>query len=182
MKKLFHQMAGVFTLLLLTINANAQLTPESLKANMIKDWERAKAFTKEYIEAMPEDGINFKATPEVRSFAEQFLHLTNGTVWLISNGTGATSTYAGKDLEKTPEYKASKAALLKVVMDGYDYAISSIQALDTKKYAEKFKSGQMETERINWINKAFEHQTHHRGQTTIYLRLKGITPPAEKLF
>lgn len=32
------------------------------------------------------------------------------------------------------------------------------------------------------IGKAFEHQTHHRGQTTVYLRLKGITPPAEKLF
>ena len=182
MKKFIYQLTGVFTLLLLTVSANAQLTSEALKANMIKDWERAKIYTTEYIDAMPEDGINFKATPEVRSFAEQFLHLTNGTVWLISNGTGATSTYAGKDLEKLPEYKASKAALLKVVLDGYDYAISAIKGLNTKKYAEKFKSGQMETERINWINKAFEHQTHHRGQTTIYLRLKGVTPPAEKLF
>ena len=26
------------------------------------------------------------------------------------------------------------------------------------------------------------HQTHHRGQTTIYLRMKGVTPPNEKLF
>ncbi|HKQ75853.1 MAG TPA: DinB family protein [Blastocatellia bacterium] len=26
---------------------------------------------------------------------------------------------------------------------------------------------------------AFEHQTHHRGQMTIYLRMKGITPPPE---
>ena len=32
------------------------------------------------------------------------------------------------------------------------------------------------------LDKAFEHQTHHRGQTTVYLRLKGITPPNEKLF
>ncbi|NJN43012.1 MAG: hypothetical protein HC811_13085 [Flammeovirgaceae bacterium] len=32
------------------------------------------------------------------------------------------------------------------------------------------------------IGKAFEHQTHHRGQTTIYIRLKGIAPPNEKLF
>ncbi|MBO0721263.1 MAG: damage-inducible protein DinB, partial [Blastocatellia bacterium] len=29
---------------------------------------------------------------------------------------------------------------------------------------------------------SFEHQTHHRGQTTIYLRLKGVTPPGEKLY
>ena len=32
------------------------------------------------------------------------------------------------------------------------------------------------------LAKAFEHQTHHRGQTTIYLRLAGVTPPGEKLF
>jgi uncharacterized damage-inducible protein DinB len=30
--------------------------------------------------------------------------------------------------------------------------------------------------------KTFEHQTHHRGQTTIYIRLLGIRPPQEKLF
>jgi uncharacterized damage-inducible protein DinB len=32
------------------------------------------------------------------------------------------------------------------------------------------------------IDKAFEHQTHHRGQTTVYIRMAGATPPAEKLF
>jgi uncharacterized damage-inducible protein DinB len=32
------------------------------------------------------------------------------------------------------------------------------------------------------FNKAFEHQTHHRGQTVAYLRLKGVTPPGEMLF
>jgi len=30
--------------------------------------------------------------------------------------------------------------------------------------------------------KAFEHQTHHRGQTTIYIRLVGLKPPGERLF
>jgi uncharacterized damage-inducible protein DinB len=32
------------------------------------------------------------------------------------------------------------------------------------------------------LNKCFEHQTHHRAQITVYLRLAGVTPPAEKLF
>ena len=32
------------------------------------------------------------------------------------------------------------------------------------------------------MEKAFEHQTHHRGQTTVYLRLKGITPPKKSYF
>lgn len=36
--------------------------------------------------------------------------------------------------------------------------------------------------RMEWLKKNFEHQTHHRGQTTIYLRAHGVTPPPEKLF
>ena len=35
---------------------------------------------------------------------------------------------------------------------------------------------------LSWIMKAHEHQTHHRGQCTIYIRLQGVRPPAEKLF
>jgi uncharacterized damage-inducible protein DinB len=34
----------------------------------------------------------------------------------------------------------------------------------------------------NALAKVFEHQVHHRGQTTVYLRLAGVTPPQEKLF
>ena len=36
------------------------LNNEVVKANMIVDWERAKLYTREYLDAMPEDGINFK--------------------------------------------------------------------------------------------------------------------------
>ncbi|MFM2368534.1 MAG: hypothetical protein RL619_834, partial [Bacteroidota bacterium] len=42
--------------------------------------------------------------------------------------------------------------------------------------------GQFDLSRAQVLNKCFEHQTHHRAQTTVYLRLVGATPPAEKLF
>src|SRR6185503_4184858 len=73
---------------------------DTLKAQLIRDWERAKAYTKEYIDAMPDDGINFKASPDIRSFAEQMLHLAQGTIGLSANGTGKERLYAGKNLEK----------------------------------------------------------------------------------
>lgn len=154
---------------------------DSLKAALIKDWERAKAYTKEYIDAMPEDGINFKATPEIRSFAEQMLHLAQGTIGLSSNGTGKERLYPGKNLEKSDEYK-NKAALTKIVMESYDFAIEGIKNMDVSKFDEVIKRGNFDVTRLGWIMKAFEHQTHHRGQCTVYLRLKGVTPPNEKLF
>src|SRR5687768_7949478 len=90
---------------------------DSLRAALVKDWERAKVYTKEYLDAMPEDGINFKATPEIRSFAEQMLHLAQGTIGLTANGTGKDRIYQGKNLEKSDEFK-NKAALIKVVKIG----------------------------------------------------------------
>lgn len=154
---------------------------DSLRAALVKDWERAKAYTKEYLDAMPEDGINFKATPETRSFAEQMLHLAQGTIGLSANGTGKERIYVDKNLEKSDEYK-NKTALTKLVMESYDYAIDGIKTMDVSKFDEVVKRGNFDVTRLGWVMKAFEHQTHHRGQCTIYLRLKGVTPPNEKLF
>lgn len=161
--------------------ATSYTNADSLRAALVKDWERAKAYTKEYLDAMPEDAINFKPTPEIRSFAEQMLHLAQGTIGLTSNGTNKERLYPGKNLEKSDEFK-NKAALTKVVMESYDFAIEGIKAMDVSKFDEVVKRGNFDVTRLGWVMKAFEHQTHHRGQTTVYLRLKGVTPPNEKLF
>ena len=84
----------------LPIMASAFTNNDSVRAQLIRDWERAKAYTKEYLDAMPEDGVNYKPTPEIRSFAEQMLHLSQGAIGLSSNGTGKERIYAGKNLEK----------------------------------------------------------------------------------
>lgn len=152
-------------------------------ARMTADWTRAKEYTKEYLDAMPEDGINFKPTPEIRSFAGQMLHLVNANFAFISTAAGIPNPYDKKDLEKMPEFSANKAALTKVVMESYDFALGAIPKLDESKMNETIKLfGRFELTRAAAFDKAFEHQTHHRGQTTIYLRLKGVKPPNEKLF
>ena len=157
------------------------LSNDVIKGQMIADWERAKAYTKEYIDAMPEDGMSFKPSPEVRSFAEQMLHMSQGTIGLIVSGTGATPIFEGKSLEKMDELK-TKSMLTKVVMESYDFAIQAIKNLDATKLDSVVKRGNYAVSQYAWLNKAFEHQTHHRGQSTIYLRLKGIKPPNERLF
>lgn len=144
-------------------------------------WKRAKDYTKEYLDAMPEAGINFKPTPEVRSFAEQMLHIANANYLFAATASGKTNPNQGKDLEKADDLK-TKAALTKAVMDSYDFVISSLEGADQAKMTEKVSIFKMEMDRGTAYEKAFEHQTHHRGQTTIYLRLKGVKPPQEKLF
>jgi uncharacterized damage-inducible protein DinB len=151
-------------------------------AKLVADWTRARDYTKEYIDAMPEEGVSFKPTPDIRSFAEQMLHLANANFLFASTATGATNPQQGKNLEKMDEYK-TKAGLTKIVMESYDFVITSVKGMDLKKMDEPIKLfNRFDATRGGALEKAFEHQTHHRGQTTIYLRLKGVTPPAEKLF
>jgi uncharacterized damage-inducible protein DinB len=150
-------------------------------ATWVADWTRAKDYTKEYLDAMPEEGVSFKPTPDIRSFAEQMLHLANANFAFASTATGAANPQQGKNLEKLDEYK-TKAGLTKIVMESYDFVISSIKGMDVKKMDEQVKFFGRDLTRAAAIEKGFEHQTHHRGQTTIYLRLKNVKPPQEKLF
>lgn len=150
------------------------------KDQMIADWQRAKAYTKSYLDAMPEAGYSFKPTPEMRTFAEQFLHLADGNYFFASSASGKPSTFGQKSAEKT--IAQTKEATTKAVMDSYDFVISCIQGMSDAQFAQIGESEGHKVAKGVIFNKAFEHQTHHRGQTVAYLRLKGVKPPDEMLF
>jgi uncharacterized damage-inducible protein DinB len=154
---------------------------ETVKAQLVKDWERAKTYTKEYLDAMPKDKYNFRAQDSVRTFAQQMLHLAQGTIGLSSNGTGKERIWQGRNLETSPTAQSADSVIY-YVMASYDFAIEGLKTMDASKLEEKNKRGNFDETRLAWLLKAFEHQTHHRGQTTIYIRLLGIKPPNEKLF
>ena len=150
-------------------------------AQMVTEWQRAKEFTKEYLDTMSEDGTNYKPTPEVRSFAEQMLHLANGNFNFAASASGKANPYQGKNLEKMDEFK-TKAALSKVVLESYDFTIDALKSMTEAQMADQVKVFGKDMSREMAFAKEFEHQTHHRGQTTVYIRMKGIKPPNEKLF
>ena len=43
---------------------------------IVADWERAKAYTQAYLNASTDEVVNFKPTPEMRTFGQQMLHLS----------------------------------------------------------------------------------------------------------
>jgi len=165
----------VCLMLLATVVSFAQTTQQK----QIADWERAKIYTKEYLDAMPEDGYGFKPTPEMRSFAEQMDHLADANFNFTAAASGKKSPFEGR-AEKMADQ--SKANVTKVVMESYDFVIASFKAIPEADLTKDVKLFGMDTKVGIAFEKAFEHQTHHRGQTTVYIRLKGVTPPKEKLF
>jgi len=183
MKKNFLLLALPFCMLcLLGKNTSAQaVTSEDIKAQMVKDWQRAKDYTAEYLNAMPADKYSFKAVDSLRSFAQQMLHLASGNVFLMQNATDQKPPFMRGDLEKSAGAQ-SKDSVMYFVNASYDYCINAVKATDVAKWGEKKSLMKNDVTRLALMMKTFEHQTHHRGQTTIYIRLVGIRPPQEKLF
>ena len=157
------------------------ISGDSIKAQFVRDWERAKSYTLDYLNTMPADKYSFKAVDSIRSFAQQMLHLSQGNVNLISLATGEKLDFPGRGLEASSTAQ-TKDSVVSYVTKSYDFAIASVKKLDPNKYGEMTGRGNTQVTRFAWLLKAFEHQTHHRGQTTIYIRLLGIRPPNERLF
>src|SRR5450432_4165297 len=114
------RLLSLFTLLVCTLvasNAFAQFT----QSEMVVEWQRAKTYTKAYLDAMPEDGYGFKPTPEIRSFAQQMLHIADANYVFATvasdkpNPIGETFASPHNLNEKT--VSPTKEAVTKAVMD-----------------------------------------------------------------
>lgn len=186
MKKLIVTLAfylPVFTFILSSQIHAQSLSTDDIKAQMVKDWERAKAYTVDYLNTMPADKYSFKAHDSIRSFAQQMLHLAAANVFLMSNVSNEKPpAWLSFTLEQRTTAQ-KKDSVMYFVTGSYDYAINAVKNSDISKWGEKKKLFDMfEETKFAIMNKAFEHQGHHRGQTTIYIRLQGIKPPEERLF
>ena len=171
----------LFTFLSLVLALSNFVQAQSPINDMVKEWERAKAYTKEYLDTMPETGYALKPTPEMRSFAEQMLHLTDANYGFAAAASGEKSPVGFGESEKATD--KSKANVTKLVMAGYDFVINSMKKMTPAQLNENVKIfGRFDMTKGTALTKCFEHQTHHRGQATVYIRLAGAKPPQEKLF
>ncbi|MEO5892733.1 MAG: DinB family protein [Ferruginibacter sp.] len=173
---------SVFSFLVPLSSYAQALTSNEIKEQLVKEWERAKAYTIDYLNKMPADKYSFKAVDSIRSFAQQMLHLSQGNVGLMSAAVDQKPpAYGEADLEHSPGAQ-KKDSVMYYVTSSYDYCIGVVKNTDVNKWGEQKDFFGMKVTRFALMIKTFEHQTHHRGQTTIYIRLLGIRPPEERLF
>lgn len=53
--------------------AHTQLV-DSIKNQLLKDWERSKGYTLDYLNTMPKDKYDYRPQDSIRTFAQQMLH------------------------------------------------------------------------------------------------------------
>ena len=99
---------------------------DSLKAQFLKDWQRAKDYTKSYLDVTPAEKYSMRPNDSIRSFAEQMLHLAQGNVNLISIATGKDKIFGTRNLEKEKTTQ-TKDSVTYFVLASYDYAIEALK-------------------------------------------------------
>lgn len=174
-----------FSLLLLmfiTLISHGQFA-DSLKAQLQKDWKRSKDYTLDYLKTMPSDKYSYRPQDSIRIFAQQMIHMAQGTVRLMEASTGMKipSIINRQNLENSLT-ALTKDSVTYFVTLSYDYAIEALEHFVMNSSYEHIRRGNFNVTRLGWMLKAYEHQAHHRGQTTIYIRTAGLKPPNEKLF
>ncbi len=162
---------------LISLTSKAQLG-DSIKTYLIRDFERAKAYTQEYLNVMPADKYSFKPNDSVRTFAEQMLHIADGNFGIAGVASGRPVPRRGLEKMANPV----KDSVVMAVNASYDFVINALKNTNSSELMQVAKMGTMGFPKLVWYNKVFEHQTHHRGQTTVYIRTLGLKPPPERLF
>lgn len=125
--------------------------------------------------AIPADKFAWRPTPDVRSFAEVFLHVSAANYNLYKLvGTPPPTGLDIKGLEKSTTEKEKVIATLK---DSFAHAKSAIKAMpdaDLEKSLDWFGGKNTERGVLLFI---VRHAAEHLGQSIAYARFAGIVPP-----
>jgi uncharacterized damage-inducible protein DinB len=145
-----------------------------LKSDLAKHWAKSKEFTLEVAKAMPDDGYAFRAEDKVqppdRTFGEVMVHIGQSQF-------NACSAIAGTKPPAPPANAADKSAVMQYVSDSFDACAKALDGVD-EEMSKMVKRGNAETPVREVMAATMVHTSHHRGQSEVYLRLKGVRPPA----
>ncbi|MBI1787320.1 MAG: DinB family protein [Acidobacteria bacterium] len=146
------------------------LTPEEY----FSDWKISRQFTIAVAEKMPEEFYGFKPNPEQMSFGGQMVHIAGSLVFRFHQLTGIKTSF------EMPK-QVDKAACIRLLNEAYDYVLQVLPKITPEQLTRMYDVDWVGRPRVNgrqMMLNMFVHAAHHRAQCEVYLRLKGITPPA----
>jgi uncharacterized damage-inducible protein DinB len=127
-------------------------------------------------QAMPAEEYSFKATPQVRSFAEFVGHVINANFFFCSQAKGEAPP-SKENFEKVSD----KAALVKGITDALKYCDDVYSGTTDANFNSLITMAgpakkQASRGSVLVFNNA--HNNEHYGNLVVYMRLKGHVPPS----
>ena len=138
----------------------------------------SRAYTLECAQAMPGEKYEFRPVPEVRTFGQQMVHLSEAVPGLYELFVENKKTPTHPFSEGGKEPVLSKEEIIARLGMGFDYVERSAAKLSVANLRQTTKIfGAKVISKHRMLRFLLDHTTHHRGQTVVYLRLNHIQPP-----
>ena len=125
---------------------------------------------------MPAEEYSFKATPQVRSFAELIGHVVNANFFFCSQAKGEQMPTT-QNFEKT----ADKAMLVKGMTESLAYCDEVYNGTTDANFNQLVTiagPAKKQTSRGSVLVFNTTHNNEHYGNIIVYMRLKGHVPPS----
>jgi uncharacterized damage-inducible protein DinB len=147
-------------------------------SEFLDELKLSRAYTLECAQAMPQAKYEFRPVPEVRTFGQQMVHLSEAVPGLyelfIENKKAPTHPFSEGGKEPVI-FKEEVIARLDVGFDYVERAAAKLSASVLRQPTKIFGGRVISKHRM--LRFLLDHTTHHRGQTIVYLRINGIQPP-----
>lgn len=138
----------------------------------------SRAYTLECAQAMPGEKYEFRPVPEVRTFGQQMVHLSEAIPGLFELFVEGKKAPTHPFSEGGKEPVLSKEEIIARLGVGFDYVERAAARLNAATLRQTTKIfGGREITKHRMLRFLLDHTTHHRGQTVVYLRLNHIQPP-----
>ena len=138
------------------------------------EWEAERKEFGDIATAMPADKLNFRATPEVRTFAEIIVHV-------LDDNMNFLEAVAGAKLHAEDRYANLKTRqeILKALNDYHEYGAKILADMTDQKAMESVPYGRRgDLPRWRLVMTAIGHAKEHYGNLVTYMRLNGLVPPS----
>lgn len=153
--------------------AQAQSGDSALLGPLKQRWESIRGNVVRTAEAVPEDKYDFKPTPEVRSFRDQFVHIVEENYFFMGFVTG--------EKKAPPANLKTKAEIVKALNDSYDYGAQALAGLTDQSALEIVPlMGNRQGPRWSMALLNIVDNMDHYGNLVVYMRLNGIIPPSSQ--
>jgi len=172
-----------FALIAIAVHVSAQVNPykdgtpgvTGYRSEVLAEVEIQEDKFMRLAEAIPADKFAWRPSPDVRSFAEVFLHVSAANFNLYKLvGTPPPTGLDLKTLEKSTTDKAKVIATLKDSFAHAKKAITTMPDADLDKSMDWFGGKNTERGILLFI---VRHAAEHLGQSIAYARFAGIVPP-----
>jgi uncharacterized damage-inducible protein DinB len=137
-------------------------------------WDSTRTLLEGLVAQVPEDLYDFRPTPEIRSFREQFTHLIDENFRFMAQAAGEPPPMEKSAIEQLK----GRDDILKALKESYDYGAMVWTGM-TEQKAMEMSPGRGGQQQLRWapILVQIVDNMNHYGNLVVYVRLKGMVPP-----